>query len=135
MFGVVPSPTPMTPISLLRTTRTATPGSFFRSVIAASKPALPAPRMRTFWIMAGRGDSAGRGGIQCGSGRQRKGNGGPRSRSSTPGILARFQGNGARSWVLRKISRSRSLGPSWMSSRPPSGARSMRCTASVKRRE
>ena len=50
-FGVVPSPTPITPISGLRTTRTVTCGIFRASVIAARRPALPAPRTRIFLII------------------------------------------------------------------------------------
>src|SRR5687768_15918019 len=50
-FGVVPSPTPITPSSGLRTTRTLTLGILRFRERAAIRPALPAPRTIMLRIM------------------------------------------------------------------------------------
>src|SRR5579884_867501 len=50
-MAVVPSPTPMTPMSLDRSTDTWTCGSRALSVSAAKNPALPPPTTSTRWII------------------------------------------------------------------------------------
>ena len=51
--GVVPSPTPMIPISFDLITVIARSGCLIFSVSAAMKPAVPPPRITTLWILNG----------------------------------------------------------------------------------